>query len=110
MEHTEHGVRSTRSTEHTEYGAHGVRSTRSTEHTEYGAHGVRTQMIDYTIDIRTQMTDCTIYHLWYGAVEKPKSFMIKYIVYYYKFFLLLIKIFSVLHVGEVRKWDFQKHI
>jgi hypothetical protein len=27
---------------------------------------------------------------WYGAVEKRKSFIIKYTVYYYKFLLLLI--------------------
>ena len=30
----------------------------------------------------------------YVAVEKTKSFMIKYIVYYYQFLLLLIKDFS----------------
>jgi hypothetical protein len=35
--------------------------------------------------------------------------MIKYIVYYYKFLLLLIKIFSVLHVGEVRKRGLSKN-
>ena len=69
-------ISKTRSTEHTEHGAHGARSTRSTEHTEY------------------------------GAVEKRKSFIIKYTVYYYKFLLLLIKFFRVLHVGEVRKLGF----
>ena len=45
-------------------------------------------------------------HTEYGAVEKRKSFIIKYTVYYYKFLLLLIKIFRVLHVGEVRKLGF----
>ena len=55
------------------HGADGVRSTRSTDHTE-----------------------C-------GAVEKPKSFMIKYIVYYYKFLLLLIKIFR-----EFTRWGSRK--
>jgi hypothetical protein len=44
----------------------------------------------------------------YGAVEKRKSFIIKYNVYYYKFLLLLIKIVRVLHVEEVRKWGFLK--
>ena len=42
----------------------------------------------------------------YGAVEKRTSFIIKYTVYYCKFLLLLIKIFRVLHVGEVRKLGF----
>ena len=50
-----------------------TRSTRSTEHTEH------------------------------GAVEKRKSFIIKYTVYYYKFLLLLIKFFRVLHVGGSKK-------
>ena len=39
----------------------------------------------------------------YVAVEKTKSFMIKYIVCYYQFLLLLIKDFSRFVVGEVRK-------
>jgi hypothetical protein len=42
-------------------------------------------------------------HTEHGAVEKRKSFIIKYTVYYYKFLLLLIKFFLVLHVGGSKK-------
>jgi hypothetical protein len=48
---------------------------------------------------KTRSTERTE-HTKYGAVEKRKSFIIKYTVYYYKFLLLLIKIFRVLHVGK----------
>jgi hypothetical protein len=79
-------------------------------------HVLNSKMISVSLDLTPQQFIWAISKTWstrstehteYGAVEKRKSSIIKYTVYYYEFLLLLIKIFRILHVGEaVRKLGF----